>query len=190
MKSVRLLYLIAESNFEILHHQLLLPSPSLHLQSLTPNQFQLPSKKKEEMLCRSISRKAKPPGKVPVYLNVYDLTSANGYAYWLGLGAYHSGVQGPMLLLCFSWFFQLLVVFLVEPSFFFWFCFCYFWSPRSGIRIRSARPVVHRGVPSGAKALSGLHLQEIHSHWPDRSRTPSSPCIYGEAVPRLPWKHL
>ncbi|CAM8898703.1 unnamed protein product [Rhodiola kirilowii] len=44
------------------------------------------------MLCRSISRKHK-SGKVPVYLNVYDLTSVNGYAYWLGLGAFHSGVQ-------------------------------------------------------------------------------------------------
>ncbi|OIT27108.1 PREDICTED: deSI-like protein At4g17486 isoform X1 [Nicotiana attenuata] len=32
-------------------------------------------------------------GSVPVYLNVYDLTSMNGYAYWLGLGVYHSGVQ-------------------------------------------------------------------------------------------------
>lgn len=29
-----------------------------------------------------------------MYLNVYDLTSMNGYAYWLGLGVYHSGVQG------------------------------------------------------------------------------------------------
>ncbi|KAK4274479.1 hypothetical protein QN277_017690 [Acacia crassicarpa] len=29
----------------------------------------------------------------PVYLNVYDLTPINGYAYWLGLGVYHSGVQ-------------------------------------------------------------------------------------------------
>ncbi|PKA65507.1 DeSI-like protein [Apostasia shenzhenica] len=32
-------------------------------------------------------------GVVPVYLNVYDLTPINGYAYWLGLGVYHSGVQ-------------------------------------------------------------------------------------------------
>ncbi|XP_065867537.1 deSI-like protein At4g17486 [Euphorbia lathyris] len=32
-------------------------------------------------------------GSVPVYLNVYDLTPINGYAYWLGLGVYHSGVQ-------------------------------------------------------------------------------------------------
>ncbi|KAK9281089.1 hypothetical protein L1049_003982 [Liquidambar formosana] len=32
-------------------------------------------------------------GSAPVYLNVYDLTSINGYAYWLGLGVYHSGVQ-------------------------------------------------------------------------------------------------
>ncbi|KAJ8774214.1 hypothetical protein K2173_009645 [Erythroxylum novogranatense] len=32
-------------------------------------------------------------GSVPVYLNVYDLTPVNGYAYWLGLGVYHSGVQ-------------------------------------------------------------------------------------------------
>uniref|UniRef100_A0A2P2IPA9 PPPDE domain-containing protein n=1 Tax=Rhizophora mucronata TaxID=61149 RepID=A0A2P2IPA9_RHIMU len=32
-------------------------------------------------------------GSVPVHLNVYDLTPINGYAYWLGLGVYHSGVQ-------------------------------------------------------------------------------------------------
>ncbi|TVU12310.1 hypothetical protein EJB05_45948, partial [Eragrostis curvula] len=30
----------------------------------------------------------------PVFLNVYDVTPANGYARWLGLGVYHSGVQG------------------------------------------------------------------------------------------------
>ncbi|KAJ6796308.1 deSI-like protein isoform X2 [Iris pallida] len=35
----------------------------------------------------------KKPGTVPVLLNVYDLTPINGYAYWLGLGVYHSGVQ-------------------------------------------------------------------------------------------------
>lgn len=45
------------------------------------------------MLCRkSVVRNGR--GSVPVYLNVYDLTSINGYAYWLGLGVYHSGVQG------------------------------------------------------------------------------------------------
>ncbi|CAN6682583.1 unnamed protein product [Malus baccata var. baccata] len=46
------------------------------------------------MLCRMVlvPRKKK-IGKVPVYLNVYDLTPINGYAYWLGLGVYHSGVQ-------------------------------------------------------------------------------------------------
>ncbi|CAL5428989.1 unnamed protein product [Camellia sinensis] len=38
-----------------------------------------------------IPRKRK-TGKVPVHLNVYDLTPINGYAYWLGLGVYHSGV--------------------------------------------------------------------------------------------------
>ncbi|CAN4098427.1 unnamed protein product [Withania somnifera] len=32
-------------------------------------------------------------GSVPVYLNVYDLTPMNAYAYWLGLGVYHSAVQ-------------------------------------------------------------------------------------------------
>lgn len=36
----------------------------------------------------------KKTGTVPVYLNVYDLTPMNGYAYWFGLGIYHSGVQG------------------------------------------------------------------------------------------------
>ncbi|KAL8245043.1 hypothetical protein R6Q59_011301 [Mikania micrantha] len=44
------------------------------------------------MLCRIIARKKK-TGTVPVYLNVYDLTPINGYAYWVGLGVYHSGVQ-------------------------------------------------------------------------------------------------
>ncbi|CAN0872687.1 DeSI-like protein At4g17486 [Linum grandiflorum] len=32
-------------------------------------------------------------GKAPVYLNVYDLTPANGYVYWAGLGIFHSGVE-------------------------------------------------------------------------------------------------
>lgn len=45
------------------------------------------------MLCRKSFVKSK-AGSVPVHLNVYDLTSMNGYAYWLGLGVYHSGVQG------------------------------------------------------------------------------------------------
>ncbi|XP_057460189.1 deSI-like protein At4g17486 [Actinidia eriantha] len=44
------------------------------------------------MLCRKDSIKIG-SGSVPVYLNVYDLTPINGYAYWLGLGVYHSGVQ-------------------------------------------------------------------------------------------------
>ncbi|XP_047326525.1 deSI-like protein At4g17486 [Impatiens glandulifera] len=33
------------------------------------------------------------PGKTPVYLNVYDLTTMNGYVYWAGLGIFHSGVE-------------------------------------------------------------------------------------------------
>ncbi|KAJ0579549.1 putative PPPDE peptidase domain-containing protein [Helianthus annuus] len=46
------------------------------------------------MLCRgSKSVKCRKAGSIPVYLNVYDLTSMNEYAYWLGLGIYHSGVQ-------------------------------------------------------------------------------------------------
>jgi hypothetical protein len=34
------------------------------------------------------------PGNAPVYLNVYDLTTMNGYVYWAGLGIFHSGVEG------------------------------------------------------------------------------------------------
>ena len=45
------------------------------------------------MFCTIIPRKWK-TGLVPVYINVYDLTPINGYAYWFGLGIYHSGVQG------------------------------------------------------------------------------------------------
>ncbi|XP_022153427.1 deSI-like protein At4g17486 [Momordica charantia] len=44
------------------------------------------------MLCRRISSNGD-SGSAPVYLNVYDLTPINGYAYWFGLGVYHSGVQ-------------------------------------------------------------------------------------------------
>ncbi|XP_077238052.1 deSI-like protein At4g17486 [Tasmannia lanceolata] len=44
------------------------------------------------MFMKGFSTKRK-TGSVPVYLNVYDLTPINGYAYWLGLGIYHSGVQ-------------------------------------------------------------------------------------------------
>ncbi|KAE8712925.1 DeSI-like protein [Hibiscus syriacus] len=29
----------------------------------------------------------------PVYLNVYDLTTANDYVYWAGLGIFHTGVE-------------------------------------------------------------------------------------------------
>lgn len=36
---------------------------------------------------------AAPSSSSPVFLNVYDVTPANGYARWLGLGVYHSGVQ-------------------------------------------------------------------------------------------------
>jgi len=46
------------------------------------------------MLCRKSSKNGVASGSVPVYLNVYDLTPMNGYAYWFGLGVYHSGVQG------------------------------------------------------------------------------------------------
>ncbi|RAL52801.1 unnamed protein product [Cuscuta campestris] len=46
------------------------------------------------MWCRTIVlRRKRKTGAVPVYLNVYDLTPINGYAYWFGLGVYHSGVQ-------------------------------------------------------------------------------------------------
>lgn len=42
------------------------------------------------------------PGNSPVYLNVYDLTPMNGYAYWAGFGIFHSGVEGMLLHLCVS----------------------------------------------------------------------------------------
>ncbi|KAH7436723.1 hypothetical protein KP509_05G032700 [Ceratopteris richardii] len=44
------------------------------------------------MLKRWLTRSRKRAG-VPLYLNVYDLSSVNGYLYWLGLGIYHSAVE-------------------------------------------------------------------------------------------------
>ncbi|KAJ0966310.1 hypothetical protein J5N97_027448 [Dioscorea zingiberensis] len=34
-----------------------------------------------------------PQGSTPVYLNVYDLTSINGYVRWAGIGIFHSGIE-------------------------------------------------------------------------------------------------
>lgn len=48
-----------------------------------------------------IKGKKKTGGSVPVYLNVYDLTPMNDYGYWLGLGVFHSGVEGESRLLYF-----------------------------------------------------------------------------------------
>ncbi|KAI9143348.1 PPPDE putative peptidase domain-containing protein [Paraphysoderma sedebokerense] len=35
------------------------------------------------------------PHRIPVYVNVYDMASANSYLYWFGLGIYHSGLYLP-----------------------------------------------------------------------------------------------
>lgn len=50
------------------------------------------------MLCGKTPVKSGGGSTAAVYLNVYDLTAINGYAYWLGLGVYHSGVEGPFSL--------------------------------------------------------------------------------------------
>ncbi|XP_057787877.1 deSI-like protein At4g17486 [Salvia miltiorrhiza] len=45
------------------------------------------------MLCGKSPVKSGGGSTAAVYLNVYDLTAINGYAYWFGLGVYHSGVE-------------------------------------------------------------------------------------------------
>lgn len=69
------------------------------------------------MWCRMVLlSKKKKKGGVPVYLNVYDLTPMNGYAYWLGLGVYHSGVQGVSFI---YYVYALFILFFVCVGFFF-----------------------------------------------------------------------
>lgn len=61
------------------------------LTSITPFRF-----KEKSTACFSLFPKVKSkygPGNSPVYLNVYDLTPMNGYAYWAGFGIFHSGVE-------------------------------------------------------------------------------------------------
>ena len=36
----------------------------------------------------------------PIYLNVYDVTDINNCLYWLGLGIFHSAIEGILLCLC------------------------------------------------------------------------------------------
>lgn len=42
------------------------------------------------------------PGHAPVYLNVYDLTPANDYFYWAGIGIFHTGIEGIRLMIIFQ----------------------------------------------------------------------------------------
>lgn len=64
--------------------------------------------------------------RTSVYLNVYDLTPINNYLYMLGLGIFHSGIQGLCL---FSLYFLSCSFFLpLYGSFFCYFsCLCSFW---------------------------------------------------------------
>ncbi|RWV94395.1 hypothetical protein GW17_00043076, partial [Ensete ventricosum] len=86
-------------------------------------------------------------GAAPVHLNVYDLTPINGYAYWLGLGAYHSGVQGEIRASSCSFHWQ-----------------CTGWSTRTGRTITRRRGSSKesrgsaRGLRSGSRYLSGTPI--------------------------------
>ncbi|XP_022151176.1 deSI-like protein At4g17486 [Momordica charantia] len=53
--------------------------------------FAAPFELRRKMSKKAISKAT--GGSEPVYLNVYDVTSINGYAYRFGLGAFHSGLQ-------------------------------------------------------------------------------------------------
>ncbi|KAK8696226.1 hypothetical protein V6N13_001363 [Hibiscus sabdariffa] len=57
------------------------------------------------------------PGCAPVYLNVYDLTPINGYFYWVGLGIFHSGVEGRLHSIYFMLFFHSFTFHGVEYAF-------------------------------------------------------------------------
>lgn len=80
----------------------------------------------------------KKTGTVPVYLNVYDLTTINGYAYWVGLGIYHSGVQGlNYFSFIFLWFLQLGASISVPISLLLCFSFVFFFNDNSYLRSAS-----------------------------------------------------
>lgn len=51
-----------------------------------------------------------------LYLNVYDLTPVNNYLYWFGLGIFHSGIEGDVLIY-FVFFMVLMLEFFFLPCF-------------------------------------------------------------------------
>lgn len=51
-----------------------------------------------------------------LYLNVYDLTPVNNYLYWFGLGIFHSGIEGDVLIY-FVFFMVLTLEFFFLPCF-------------------------------------------------------------------------
>lgn len=61
-------------------------------QSIVPVRFRRTSAPQFCMF-RKVKSTGNSPGHTPVYLNVYDLTTANGYVYWAGLGIFHTGVE-------------------------------------------------------------------------------------------------
>uniref|UniRef100_A0A0E0DXY6 PPPDE domain-containing protein n=2 Tax=Oryza meridionalis TaxID=40149 RepID=A0A0E0DXY6_9ORYZ len=67
------------------------PSPAPALATASSSSTASTPRAPRQQLPRGASAAASSSSSSPVYLNVYDVTPANGYARWLGLGVYHSG---------------------------------------------------------------------------------------------------
>jgi hypothetical protein len=135
---------------------------------------------------------AAPSSSSPVFLNVYDVTPANGYARWLGLGVYHSGVQGtwttgslppssPPSVLTLRHGPRVILTRLLSLSIHWLLC-----SSRGGVRVRRARRREQRDLRGGAAAVPRVRVPGVGGRGRDGAEPRRGARADGGAGRRVP----